>query len=77
MTEKESNKEISDKRWWHIEEYISGRKALIIGKKIQINWYRLDEIKRFSFRWFNSVDMFYWHVVLFHSVLEFQYFYRF
>ena len=64
----------ADKRWWHIEERVSGKKSLI-GRKIQINWYKDNEVRN-QFKWFNSVDMFYWHIVLFGKILEFQYFHR-
>lgn len=64
-----------DKRWWHIEERLTGTKSLIIGKRIQINWSRLEETK-FSFKTFNSVDMFYLHLVLFHRYIVFFYYHR-
>lgn len=65
----------NDKRWWHIEERVSGTKSLIIGKRIQINWSWCEETK-FSFKTFNSVDMFYFHIVLFHKCVEFHYYHR-
>lgn len=65
----------NDNRWWHILEYLSGRKTLIIGNKIQINWYKDKELKN-QFKWFNSVDMFYWHIVLCGRVLGFMYYHR-
>lgn len=71
----EQNTSVNDGRWWHIEEYLYGRKALIIGHKMQINWYKDKEVKN-QFKWFNSVDMFYWHIALFSRVLQFQYFHR-
>lgn len=64
----------NDKRWWHIEEYLTGRKALIVWKRTRINWYKCET--RFSFKWFNSVDMFYFHVCLFFRVFEFHYYHR-
>ena len=64
-----------DKRWWHIEERISGTKSLIIGKRIQINWSKFEETK-FSFKTFNNVDMFYFHIVLFYKCVEFHYYHR-
>ena len=64
-----------DKRWWHIEERVSGTKSLIIGKRIQINWSKFEETK-FSFKTFNNVDMFYFHIVLFYKCVEFHYYHR-
>jgi len=66
----------ADKRWWHIEERVSGTKSLIIGKRIQINWLWCEETK-LSFKTFNSVDMFYCHIVLFHKCVELHYYHRF
>lgn len=68
----------ADKRWWHIEEYLTGKKALVIGRKmpvIQINWYSIDN-PRFSVRCFRSRDMFHIHFVLFGKVVEFHYYKR-
>jgi hypothetical protein len=65
----------NDKRWWHIEERVSGTKSLIIGKRIQINWSRSEDTK-FSFKTFNNVDMFYLHIVLFHRYIVFFYYHR-
>lgn len=76
MTEEEkglTNKK--DMRWWHIEEYLTGKKSLIIGKKTRIISYHCDETK-FSFRYFNNIDMFYFHIVLFHKCIEFHYYHR-
>jgi len=66
-----------DKRWWRIEKNFNGTgiKALIIGKRIQINWSRSEDTK-FSFKTFNSVDMFYLHIVLFYRYLVFFYYHR-
>lgn len=63
-----------DKRWWHIEKYLNGTKALIIGK-FQLNWYHCDETK-FSAKAYNNIDMFYCHIVLFHKCVELHYYYR-
>ena len=67
-----------DKRWWRIEKNLNGTgiKSLIIGKRIQINWSWCEETK-FSFKTFNNVDMFYFHIVLFHRYIEFFYYHRF
>lgn len=65
----------ADKRWWHIEERVPGWKSLIVGRKVQITWYKEKEVRN-QFKWFNNVDMFYWHIVLFGRVLTFQYFHR-
>lgn len=64
-----------DKRWWHIEERLTGTKSLIIGKRIEINWSRFEE-KKFSFKTFNNVDMFYLHLILFHRYIIFFYYHR-
>lgn len=64
-----------DKRWWHIEERLTGTKSLIIGERIQINWSRFEE-KKFSFKTFNNVDMFYLDFILFHRYIEFFYYHR-
>ena len=64
-----------DKRWWHIEERLTGTKSLIIGERIQINWSRFEE-KKFSFKTFNNVDMFYLDLILFHRYIEFFYYHR-
>ena len=65
----------ADKRWWHIEEYLSGKKALVIGKRVKIVWYSIGK-PTFSVRCFNSVDMYYIHFVLFGKVVEFHYYKR-
>lgn len=68
---------IKNKRWWSIEKNLNGTgiKSLIIGKRIQINWSRLEETK-FSFKTFNNVDMFYLHLILFHRYIIFFYYHR-
>ncbi len=64
-----------DKRWWHIEERLTGTKSLVIGERIQINWSRCEETK-FSFKTFNNADMFYLDFILFHRYIEFFYYHR-
>ena len=62
----------TDNRWWHIEEYLTGRKALIIGKRIQLVWYSIEKT-RFSVRCFSSINMYYIHFIFFGKVMEFYY----
>lgn len=65
----------NDNRWWHIEEYLTGKKALHIGKRIRFNWY-INESTKFDIKAFKSIDMYYAHIVLFYKVLEFHYYRR-
>ena len=73
----------ADGRRWHVEEYISGRKALCIGRRTRLLWYRIDrpdaadyDCPAYWFGWgaFKSADMYHAHLVLFGRVLEFHYF---
>ena len=65
----------NDGRRWHIEEYLTGRKCLHIGRRVRIN-YHDKGMSLLSCRCFNSIDMFYWHIVVWHRVLEFHYYHR-
>lgn len=69
-------KKKNDKRWWHIKEYVSGKKALVMGRRIRFIWYRIETKRRFSFRCFRSVDMYYAHIMLFGKILEYHYYRR-
>lgn len=65
----------ADKRWWHIEVSLKGRKSLVIGRNIKFNWYSIEH-KRFSLKCFKSIDMYYAHIALLGKVLEFHYYRR-
>lgn len=50
-------------------------KSLHIGKKIKLLWYHSKETAT-DFSAFNNIDMFYFHIGLFHRFLEFHYYHR-
>ena len=68
-------KEKADKRWWHSKEYPTERNSLVIGRNIKFLWYSIEH-KRFSLKYFKSIDMYYAHIALLGKVLEFHYYRR-